>query len=264
MKAFIVGKHDINDYRYAHLKRDGFFVNVCKTEAGLVRYTSSNGNNFSLDFLEIHKDLVLRLPREALLCCELWKPYHPASYISSGIAHKDREMVLECHGVAAGLSHKVSVCAANVYCRKIGIPFVPYFDRQKSPMSMGDWPDAFNLATLKAEGIVFKNVQYGDELKWKPKFTADLRISDAEPGKGKFEGLIGALVVTTRDGTVVANVSGMTDAERQALTIAHNNNALVGRIVEVEYQYVGSQGKLRHPVFVRLREDKDVADQELL
>lgn len=52
--------------------------------------------------------------------------------------------------------------------------------------------------------------------------------------------------------TEVANVSGMTDAERYVFDPA----ADVGRIVEVQAQFMASRGRLRHPRFIRWRADK--------
>lgn len=256
---------DVEQYRFAQLKRDGFYVAVSKNDAGLVQYVSKNGNPLRLMHLPVHGGLVVNMPRNALLICELWKPGEPASYISSGIASSDPDMILECHGVANGVNHMAPLCEAATFARRCSINFVPYYDRRNSPLSMGRWYglEDVDLKAHDCEGLVLKNRQYGDEVKWKPKHVRDLAIVDATAGKGKFEGLIGALVCATRDGTVVANVSGMTDSVRAALTVAHENGQLVGRIAEVEFQYVASRGKLRHPVFLRLRDDKDVADESV-
>jgi ATP-dependent DNA ligase len=51
--------------------------------------------------------------------------------------------------------------------------------------------------------------------------------------------------------TEVANVSGMTDQIRYAVC-----HADIGRVVEVRSQFRAARGRLRHPRFIRWREDK--------
>ena len=86
--------------------------------------------------------------------------------------------------------------------------------------------------------------------KWKPVKTLDAVVTDIKPGKGKYDNQVGALILSV-EGREVANVSGMSDAERAAMG-EHN----IGQVVEVAYQYVGSKGRLRHPRFIRFRDDK--------
>lgn len=114
-----------------------------------------------------------------------------------------------------------------------------------------------NVAQLGThfDGVVFKNGMYGGWAKYKHKLTIDLIVTAIEPGKGKYKGMAGSLECSVFDGPVVANVSGMTDEERQAITLND-----IGRVVEVEYERVGSAGRLQHPRFVAWRDDKAPED----
>lgn len=118
--------------------------------------------------------------------------------------------------------------------------------------------------SLSYEGWVLKQTQYSGWFKVKEVQMVDAIIMDVVPGKGKFRGLIGALVVCVwddRELKPIANVSGMTDLERATLTRQlefHRN--LLGKVVEVKYQEVGSKGRLRHPRYSRLRTDKLAED----
>ena len=50
----------------------------------------------------------------------------------------------------------------------------------------------------------------------------------------------------------VANVSGMKEDVRYAF----NPNEDIGRVIEVKAQEIASKGRLRHPRFIRWRDDK--------
>ena len=114
------------------------------------------------------------------------------------------------------------------------------------------------------EGFVLKQTQYKGWYKVKKNQMIDCIITGIVEGKGKFAGQIGALVVSVShpyQGLItVANVSGMTDAERLELTKLWDKNKLSGKVVEVKYQEVGSRGRLRHPRFSRMRSDKPAKD----
>lgn len=90
-------------------------------------------------------------------------------------------------------------------------------------------------------------------MKMKAQETLDLRVVDVLEGEGKYAGMLGAIVVDN-DGTEVRVGSGLSDEQRRDLWEARN---LVGRLIEVEYHEKTPDGSLRHPRFVRFRDDKD-------
>lgn len=96
------------------------------------------------------------------------------------------------------------------------------------------------------EGLVLRQ---GDKLlKVKPKENYDVVIRDIEEGKKKNTGKLGAFV--TDRGNVG---SGLTDIQRNELF----DRSLIGSTIEVECMKLTPAGMFRHPVFVRLRFDKD-------
>lgn len=107
------------------------------------------------------------------------------------------------------------------------------------------------------EGWVLKSKNYLDWWKIKEQRTIDVVCCGWTPGKGKYAGSLGSVRGGLyRDGELVqvADVSGMTDAERASMFAM--GDTLYGRVFEVEYQYLGTNGGLRHPRFIRWREDK--------
>lgn len=102
-------------------------------------------------------------------------------------------------------------------------------------------------------------------LKVKAKETEDLRVVDAFPGDQhtKYENCLGGLIVS-REGVLVRVGGGFTDAERETIwklyqldQQATSEKQLIGRLIEVEFHEVTPDGSLRHPRFIRFRDDKD-------
>lgn len=87
-------------------------------------------------------------------------------------------------------------------------------------------------------------------MKIKAEETLDLLVTGWEPGTGKYEGMIGALIVDHK-GVPVNVGSGLSDEFRQA-----DPAEIVGRLIEVEYHEITPDGSLRHPRYKRFRDDK--------
>jgi DNA ligase-1 len=96
-------------------------------------------------------------------------------------------------------------------------------------------------------------------LKYKPFFEADFTIEGAVEGRGKHEGKLGALKIVgfVNDRLIKSEVgTGFDDDQRKTLWHDYESERLLGRIVEVEYQEITEDGKLRFPAFRRVRDDK--------
>jgi len=176
---------------------------------------------------------------------------------------------------------------------KKGICKIPYFDRvdvlrermegvynlqddhiisilqTETVGSYAECEEIFNEA-LEAgeEGVIVKN---GDspwedkrskyQVKMKAELEADLFVEGVVEGTGKYEGLVGSLVCTTKDGNLKVNVgSGLSDEQRKM-----NPDDYIGKIVSVKYNEKikdknSDYWSLFLPIFQELRLDKTVAD----
>jgi ATP-dependent DNA ligase len=123
--------------------------------------------------------------------------------------------------------------------------------------------EVFYLACLESgcDGVVLKLKHSMYEfkrtktwLKVKPEHTVDGEVVATRVGKLKYAGTLGALVFKPEGSTVITNVSGMTDAQRNAWW--KTPKLIVGKMIEVKCRGVHSTGKLIEPRFVRIREDK--------
>jgi len=118
------------------------------------------------------------------------------------------------------------------------------------------------------EGIILKDgsgpwedKRAKHQIKFKGELECDLKIVAVEEGKGKAEGMLGAILCESSDGVVKVSVgSGFTDAHRKN----YWKENLVDRIVAVKYnsriKNKAGEDSLFLPVFVELRDDKDEAD----
>jgi DNA ligase-1 len=132
------------------------------------------------------------------------------------------------------------------------------------------------------EGVIVKNpagryvcTRNHAWMKIKGEQSVEARIVGAFEGTGKYEGMLGGVIVDV-DGVEVRVGGGFSDQQRkefwdawqmdlefeaQSRTFIDWNSLgrLKGRLIEVQYHEKTPDGSLRHPRFVRFRDDKDKA-----
>jgi len=121
-----------------------------------------------------------------------------------------------------------------------------------------------SIISRGGEGVVVKKLS-GFEKDWfkvKRVKTWDVVIMGFTQGKGKYEGVIGAIRYGfyNCNGLLqeVGKCSGMTDLERALF--ASTPGTYIGRVIEVKGQELGNKGGIVFPRFVRLRDDKSPID----
>jgi DNA ligase-1 len=87
-----------------------------------------------------------------------------------------------------------------------------------------------------------------DLLKLKPFEDAEARVIGIVPGKGKYDGMMGSLLMELPDGTRFRIGTGFTDAQRR-------NPPPVGSMVTFRYQGMTAAGKPRFARFMRVRQE---------
>lgn len=115
------------------------------------------------------------------------------------------------------------------------------------------------------EGVVLKpyNGKYYDDtmmIKIKRTETVDVVVCGYKEGNGKYQGTVGALLVGYYDEVnnniiQISRVNCGTDEDRHNWKALFDNGQAIGKVVEVKCQEI-TEKSLRHPVYLRLRDDK--------
>lgn len=107
--------------------------------------------------------------------------------------------------------------------------------------------------------------------KCKKVYTADLKIIGYKTGEGKRTGKVATLELIDASGTIRVDVgSGIDDDTCEILTQQINDafqsggtpetDSFIGQICEILYNEKTETGSLRHPRFIKIRDDKEEAD----
>jgi DNA ligase-1 len=110
---------------------------------------------------------------------------------------------------------------------------------------------------LGSEGLILRPLNSTYEvgrsttlLKIKTFHDAEVQVVGNHPGKGKYKGKLGALLMKFEDGTSFSLGTGFSDRERE-------NLPAIGCKVTFRYQELTDSGVPRFPSFVRVYEDMD-------
>ena len=121
--------------------------------------------------------------------------------------------------------------------------------------------NGFEGIILKDGSGIWQNKRSKNQIKFKGEYDCDLKVVDWLEGTGKNVGKLGALVLESADGLLKTNVgTGFSDEQRGSIKVD-----IVGKIAAIKYngKIVDKRtgvNSLFLPVFIEIREDKDVAD----
>jgi DNA ligase-1 len=120
---------------------------------------------------------------------------------------------------------------------------------------------SFEKQDKNCEGVMIKkdtlyqHKRTWDWMKIKDELSVDFPIVGAYEGQGKYDGMLGGVIVENPKTKIQIRVGGgYTDEERYS--IWHSLDDYIGKTAEVKYQYMTPKGSLRHPVYMGLRIDK--------
>lgn len=115
------------------------------------------------------------------------------------------------------------------------------------------------------EGLIIKDLRTGYGIGWAKKkkaYEVSCFISGYKPGNGKYAGGVGAIAISVYDdegnAIEVGFASGFTDEIREAL--GNEPEAWLYQVVDIYAHEISKDDRLRHPTFIRFREDLDETD----
>ncbi|WP_434354813.1 DNA ligase [Parasalinivibrio latis] len=117
-----------------------------------------------------------------------------------------------------------------------------------------------NVEEQGGEGLMLRNIysfyrvgRSDDLLKVKTSQDGEALIVGYSPGKGKYRGQLGSLIVVNKEGSTFRIGSGLTDEERK-------NPPMVGSVVSYRYNGYTSGGLPRFARFMRVRPDMNASE----
>lgn len=225
--------------RYAHYKRDG------------MRVVLAGDSVFTTRGHDIAAQLCHARRVSHIVDAELYVPGCGREAVKTALASDPAALRLSVFATTA----ITRLYDLPIWCRDNGFECEAILDITEQRL--------VNSATH--DGFVLKShTMYGHWLKEKARLTADLVVIGVRPGKGQHVGRIGALECADATGRFVCAAGAMDIPMRIALTEMARNGTLLGRVVEIAYERIGSQGGLQHPRFIALRDDKEVAHASVI
>lgn len=256
MKATELTAPVLRQYKYCSLKLDGHWTAIYVDAAGRVSVWTRKNKNITakVKHNSWYHAAGLYVVGPRWIVGEIWKRNVPCSSLTTVLADGG---MLDFY--AFSVNGRPDLQDAKSYCAARELDFVPFLQGDYNHVKFKQFYEEYSKLFTPADGLVFSDpYELGDPAaivyKWKPSRTIDLIYSGYNRGKGKYKFTVGNVILKTIEGYTVAKSSGMSDAERDYI---FNNDALLrGRVVEIKYMGVGSNGRLRHPVFVQFRDDK--------
>ena len=102
---------------------------------------------------------------------------------------------------------------------------------------------------IEPDSIYMPDSRVNYAIKLKGRKTADLMCIGIEPGEGKYDGLIGSLILEDSKGRRVSVGSGLNDSKR-----CKNNGYFIGKVIEIGYEQI--MDTYIQPTFIGIRNDK--------
>jgi DNA ligase-1 len=166
--------------------------------------------------------------------------------------HRMRFMVFDVPGQPGPFTDRISVL--NRLVAKLDVPWVQAVHQYKVADQAQLQAHLDEVVNLGGEGLalhrgssLYRAGRTGDLVKFKPYEDAEARVVAYVPGKGKYAGVLGALLVEMPDGTRFRIGTGFSDEQRR-------HPPSLGSFVTYRYQGVTTGGKPRFARFMRIRE----------
>ena len=97
-------------------------------------------------------------------------------------------------------------------------------------------------------------IKGGELIKLKPFKSLDLKVVDVYEGENQFEGSLGGIICSLPNGSTTRIGSGFSvDARKEVWS---NKKDYLGKTAEIKYFEETEENNLRHPIFIRWRDDK--------
>lgn len=192
---------------------------------------------------------------------ELWSGRNQFAEILSTVSKQQaidtewqaiRYFIFELPDAAGTFTERI--CAMQAIIQRQGSPYLKVVPQLRIAGNTELFEKLNRLESIGAEGLMlhhqdalYKTGRSADLLKLKTYQDTEAVVIGYRPGKGKYQGMVGALVVRTPEGKTFAIGSGLTDELRR-------NPPEIGAVVTYRYNGFTNNGLPRFARFLRIRE----------
>lgn len=192
---------------------------------------------------------------------ELWSDHNQFAEILSTVSKQQpidtewqtiRYFIFELPDAAGTFTERISAMQAII--QRQDSPYLNVVPQFRIKTNTELFEALSKLESIGAEGLMlhhqdalYKTGRSADLLKLKTYQDTEAVVIGYRPGKGKYQGMVGALVVQTPEGKTFALGSGLTDALRQT-------PPEIGTVVTYRYNGFTTNGLPRFARFLRIRE----------
>lgn len=185
---------------FAQAKLDGHWLSVERVSMSTVRCLTRTPTELDLAWVPSLKNAWSRLPIGQTLHGELWVPGRRASQVKSCLARRDVSVRFTAFSVATMASH-APLSLVNEMCALWGFDFAPWWwtrEHATVEQHLTHAQDAMldlGHSHRCAEGVVFKDGNTMNEVKYKPTRTMDLVVTGVKDAAltSKNLGLVGSI-----------------------------------------------------------------------
>lgn len=258
------------EVRFAQEKLDGYYIEIYRGETIQV-YTKSRTNDLwpKLGQIEAISRQITALPPNTHIKAELWARGVQASSIPTLINDYDQRLVVSPFEMPLYNGRDSSGWTIEEVNEKLTGFILPktirFVEENKDARMLSEneadeWLKS--AREMKIEGWVLKDRHCGNYFKLKPERTVDAIITGISIcKKGQFTGGIKALQVSLLKAGQKVIIADVGSGLSKELRMMSNPQLLIGKVVEVKYQDIAAKGRLKFPVFIRLRDDEKSAKQ---
>lgn len=273
---FIAHPHRLQAYDCCEIKQDGWYATLT-VEDGIYEVWNRGGTK---RLAEGYYEALAELGRIQLVGEYMWATNWVTRHPEATGQFRAFDVTYAAEDVSGwGLQYRQRLLSAAVFdLRDAGLPWVTMVKEFQSHMA----PELWEVAVMGGdhEGLVFKKRgdRWGTQVwaRQKRVFTQDYVVTKVCEGGGRLAGTMGSLICSlwkhTPDGYVLVPVlsvgGGFKDYERREwwnrqqliAQISADELWLALPVIEVKgYDRFGG-GSMRHPQFLRIRDDKEVIE----
>lgn len=235
---------------YVSKKFDGHYVQIKKYK-GLLSMTTSGGKEFYLaglaDYINIHFTEDFHIECEFNYACEgklgdrgksailtTYRTNFIHGRLSQGEAGKDIFRVLDLLGTDLPFRKRLYMIQEMFLNHPWFTYVVQHLVTVETAQALAkQWKaEGYEGAMGKTPAHIYQPGKRSNTIiKFKPRLSADLLCVGIKEGTGKYEGMIGSLLLQSANGTRVWAGSGLSDTDRQ-------RDDYIGKVIEIEYERI--------------------------